>query len=54
MRYKKIIAVLNEFSGKWDESLGQSEFELNSFPDLNWTGVAIPPAVSRRDSAPRP
>ena len=33
---KKIIAVLNEFSGKWDESLGQSEFELNSFPDLNW------------------
>ena len=33
---KRIIAVLNEFSGKWDESLGQSEFELNSFPDLNW------------------
>jgi membrane-associated protease RseP (regulator of RpoE activity) len=33
---KKIIAVLNEFCGKWDESLSQTKFDPSTFPDLNW------------------
>ena len=33
---KTIIAVLNEFSGKWDDTIKQTEFDPSFFPDINW------------------